>query len=188
MAEADYSQMPCHDYQRRKCAELRPVVNVGCKEDPAKLGRDFDAVNCDINDYDPQERLSLYEVPNFVRADACALPFDDESFEVAVVGEMLEHCPFDAAVLVLLEACRVIRPSGRIVVTIPLDSRPPEVQHEPHLLTVWEHGITSWHQTVWTDSMFRSLLQKTHLQEIEAHREELEYGFCRGFGAVLVKD
>jgi 2-polyprenyl-6-hydroxyphenyl methylase/3-demethylubiquinone-9 3-methyltransferase len=48
------------------------------------------------------------------RADARALPVADESFDVVVVGELLEHVPGPA--LVLAEACRALRPGGTLVV------------------------------------------------------------------------
>jgi 2-polyprenyl-6-hydroxyphenyl methylase/3-demethylubiquinone-9 3-methyltransferase len=48
------------------------------------------------------------------RADVRALPFRDESFDVVVAGEVLEHVPDLAAVVG--EACRVLRPGGTLVI------------------------------------------------------------------------
>jgi SAM-dependent methyltransferase len=49
--------------------------------------------------------------------DACELPFPPESFDVAVAIEVFEHlfAPHDACV----EIRRVLRPGGRLVVTVP---------------------------------------------------------------------
>lgn len=49
--------------------------------------------------------------------DASRLPFDDGSFDVAVCTEVLEHliAPLAAAE----EARRVLRPAGRLIVTVP---------------------------------------------------------------------
>jgi 2-polyprenyl-6-hydroxyphenyl methylase / 3-demethylubiquinone-9 3-methyltransferase len=82
-----------------------------------------------------------------VRADALALPFGDETFDVVVAGEVLEHVPdLDAAVI---EACRVLRPGGTLVIdtiaatrwgrflSITVGERipagPPRLLHDPAL-------------------------------------------------------
>lgn len=181
--------LPCHIYQRKMCEVVgaKPFLNGAAKEDPAKLGTLYDAVNLDVNDYDPQERISLYQIPNFVCGSLLNIPFGDSTFGTVVLGEILEHCPPASADRIMQEVKRVLRDDGRVVVTVPLDSRPPEVQHEPHLLITWEGGITSWHQTVWTDDKFTDLLERNGFEEIPEFRETLHYGFCSGTGAVLRK-
>ncbi len=181
--------MECHLYQRKMVQQvnLSPVLNGACKENPAKLALNAGDVNLDVNDYDPQERMSLYQVPNFVCGSLLDIPFANSSFGTVVLGEVLEHCPSAAADRIMQETRRVLRDDGRVVVTIPLDPRPPEVQHEPHLLITWEGGITSWHQTVWDDAKFAELLERNGFQEIPEFRETLFYGFCSGTGAVLRK-
>lgn len=52
-----------------------------------------------------------------VRADAYRLPFDDAAFDVVIAAEILEHLPDDRAAIA--EAVRVLRPGGRIAVTVP---------------------------------------------------------------------
>jgi len=181
--------LECHLYQRKMVQQvnLSPVLNGACKENPAKLALNAGDVNLDVNDYDPQERMSLYQVPNFVCGSLLNIPFANSSFGTVVLGEVLEHCPPAAADRIMQETRRVLRDDGRVVVTIPLDPRPPEVQHEPHLLITWEGGITSWHQTVWDDAKFAELLERNGFQEIPEFRETLFYGFCSGTGAVLRK-
>lgn len=179
--------MPCHQYQREMVAKFSksPVLNGACKEDPSNLGRDFNATNMDVNDYDPQERLSLYQIPNFVRGSLLNIPFPDRHFGTVVLGEILEHCPRPSAIKILSEAKRVVKSDGVIVVTYPLDPRPANVQHEPHLLITWEGGITSWHQSVWDSKSFEDLLNEVGLEQVPDLRVELQYGFCTGIGTVL---
>jgi SAM-dependent methyltransferase len=51
------------------------------------------------------------------RADVTAMPFADESFDAAVLGEVLEHVPDDAGAL--SEVARVLRPGGVLAVSVP---------------------------------------------------------------------
>src|SRR3989344_169049 len=50
-------------------------------------------------------------------ADASSIPLPDETFDLAIIAELLEHVPDPVAVL--REAHRLIKPGGKILVTIP---------------------------------------------------------------------
>ncbi len=52
-----------------------------------------------------------------VRANAYHLPFADGTFDVVIAAEILEHIPDD--VTAMAEAVRVLRPGGRMAVTVP---------------------------------------------------------------------
>jgi SAM-dependent methyltransferase len=52
-----------------------------------------------------------------VKADMCDLPFEDESFDLAVCVHTLEHIPDDR--LALRELRRVLRPGGLAVLQVP---------------------------------------------------------------------
>lgn len=58
--------------------------------------------------------LDQYDIPNFIRMDAQDLKFPDNSFDVAIMGEILEHV--DDPIRVLKEAGRVAR---KIIITVP---------------------------------------------------------------------
>lgn len=58
--------------------------------------------------------LDVYDIPNFVRANAEELPFDDGSFDVAVLAEILEHV--DNPDKALQEALRV---ADKVIITVP---------------------------------------------------------------------
>ena len=194
---SEQAYMPCHQYQRDKVLDLcgglyeTKVLNVASKEDPAHLGRDFAAVNLDIEDFDIETRTNLYTVPNFIQGTATDLPFPDETFNIVVIGELLEHCLMSAAIKVLSEAKRVLRHEGSIVLTFPKDSRDKRVQRPPHELREYEDGITSWHQVVWDTEQLKDLLHRAAL-EVSDHTL-IRYAVCDhagvecwGYGMVLV--
>jgi SAM-dependent methyltransferase len=52
-----------------------------------------------------------------VRGDLTALPFPDGAFDVVIASEVLEHIPADEAAFA--EIARVVRPGGRVAVTVP---------------------------------------------------------------------
>ena len=52
-----------------------------------------------------------------VNGDALSLPFADASFDRVIAAEVLEHLPADAAAMA--ELARVLRPGGRLAVTVP---------------------------------------------------------------------
>ncbi len=53
----------------------------------------------------------------FLCGDATVLPFADGSFDHVIASEVLEHIPQDS--LAIREIARVLRPRGRVAVTVP---------------------------------------------------------------------
>ena len=81
---------------------IPPILNVGSGENPAEF--DDSTVHLD---------LDKWKYPYSVQADAHWLPFKEDSFRTAVLGDVLEHIV--DPLRVLLEAKRVAQ---RIVLTI----------------------------------------------------------------------
>ena len=52
-----------------------------------------------------------------VQCDALRMPFPDASFDRVTISEVLEHVPADRAAMA--ELFRVLKPGGRLVVTVP---------------------------------------------------------------------
>jgi SAM-dependent methyltransferase len=70
-------------------------------------------------------------------ADAHALPFADATFEQVISSEVLEHLhtPIKAAA----EIARVLKPGGRLVLTVPMVYPVHEAPHDYHRFT--EFGL-----------------------------------------------
>lgn len=72
-----------------------PLLNIGCGINPCGWsGVGYTHFDIDIWDY-----------PNFVQGDAHHLPFPDDSFATAVMGDMLEH---------VLDPVRVLQEAARV--------------------------------------------------------------------------
>jgi SAM-dependent methyltransferase len=81
------------------------VVNVGSGEDLRQFGR-------------RTVHLDAHAPSVTIRADVSAgLPFRDATLDGALSVEVLEHVPDDAATLA--ELTRVLKPGGRLIVTVP---------------------------------------------------------------------
>ncbi len=114
--------------------ELQPgerLLDLGCGEGRhsilAYLDAPIEVVGLDLSGEDlntSQARFQEFVDPddhhrclNFVRGSGLSLPFPDHTFDVVVCSEVLEHIPdFEA---VLDEIRRVLKPGGRIAVSVP---------------------------------------------------------------------
>ena len=56
-----------------------------------------------------------------IKADICALPFDDNSFDWILCNHVLEHIPSDTKAM--QELYRVLKPGGKALLQVPLDPK-----------------------------------------------------------------
>lgn len=86
------------------------------------------------------------------------LPFEGTSFDAAVCRRTLSHLDMEAAVLVLTELRRVLRPGGVLVFDLP------NFHHPPYLEALARPGSGSWpaacRPRYWTAPMLRALLPR----------------------------
>lgn len=95
------------------------VLEIGCNEGwVAKAiaeDRGFEVVAVDNRDQAIIDAKEYFGI-EVVKADACALPFGDATFDCVVVGELLEH--LNNPGFGLAEAFRVSR--GHVIATLPI--------------------------------------------------------------------
>lgn len=94
----------------------------------------------------------------FQVADGRALPFPDESFDHAYSISVLEHIPSDGDAVALRELARVVKPGGRIVVTLPYaDSAWEDWRESPMYVDHGDgggrHFFGRWYDAATTDAL-----------------------------------
>jgi 2-polyprenyl-3-methyl-5-hydroxy-6-metoxy-1,4-benzoquinol methylase len=93
-------------------ARLRKTIDLGCGEgilveEFRKKG--FDIVGLDYN----------YQSPHVIRGDMTNLSFADETYDLALALDVIEHLSFEQQSQALAEIWRVLKPGGRAILTIP---------------------------------------------------------------------
>lgn len=102
------------DWIRANVDKSSRIIDIGCNK--GHLFDGWDRSNIHSVDIDK------YDLPNFIQADASkSLPYNDKEFDIAVLGEIVEHT--DDPIAVMREAIRVAK---KLIITVP-----------------WEHKWTS---------------------------------------------
>jgi SAM-dependent methyltransferase len=121
---------PRHELRERLLIDLflsaRPgpeVLNGGAGQGTlshrlARLG--FEVTSTDVSP-SAVELLRTRAPGRVVEADLTALPFERESFDAAVLGEVLEHIEDDRGALA--EVARVLRPHGVLALSVPANPK-----------------------------------------------------------------
>jgi hypothetical protein len=145
---------------QRECVERTEgaVLNVGCKEDPAHLKEFYSdrVTNLDIRDFNHDTFSNTGEkvsIPVDIIHDAtdAPWPFEDDQFDLVVIGDLLEDLQDDGCQLVVLAEAR--RVAKHLCITTPEDT-PERDWH--HYTTVTEEKLKTWLDlTGWSHGDFR---------------------------------
>jgi 2-polyprenyl-3-methyl-5-hydroxy-6-metoxy-1,4-benzoquinol methylase len=77
------------------------------------------------------ERLASIENLTFSPTPELVGPEHDASYDVVVCMETLEHCPDDAVEIVLSDLARLVKPGGRVVISVPIEIGPSFLVKQP---------------------------------------------------------
>ncbi len=116
-----------------------------------------------------------------VQGDALALPFGDGAFDRVIASEVLEHIPND--VDAIAELARVLRPGGRMAVTVP--ARFPERVN--WALSTEYHDIPGGHIRIYRQHELEQKLEAAGLMlrgSHHAHALHSPYWWIRCAGGV----
>jgi SAM-dependent methyltransferase len=94
----------------------RTVLDVGCGTGSMLGAVDAHSVGVDLRPEGLHATRRALPGARLVQADGVRLPFRDASFDVALLLDVLEHADDRR---LLDEVCRVLRPGGILVVTVP---------------------------------------------------------------------
>lgn len=160
------------------------ILNVGSNTDGAQLGsgkHSMGAVNFDLRDVD---HVTGQKMPVHRIGDARALPYFAE-FDTVVLGEILEHMERADAVLSLREAATALKYGGRIVITMPHDTRrdagtldTPEGEKQ-----FYAPGVYAYHYRSISWAELYGWIAEAGLSVIERSRIQYVWGEC-GSGVV----
>jgi len=95
--------------------------------------------------------------------DALALPYPDDTFDVVIASEILEHVPDDDAAIA--ELVRVLRPGGRLAITVPR-WLPEKICW---LLSDTYHANEGGHIRIYRADQLRSKLQRRGMTVTGSH-------------------
>lgn len=110
------------------------VLDVGCGDarflaDAATCGS---VIGVDVSSRALRFAKRLVPVARFVRSGGEALPFADGAFHVTTLLDVIEHIPDEDEARVIVEARRVLRPGGRLVISTNTDRSAREPKHYRH--------------------------------------------------------
>ncbi|MBF0346944.1 MAG: class I SAM-dependent methyltransferase [Magnetococcales bacterium] len=96
------------------------LLDVGCGLGylSEMLGRGYQCVGVDF-DMASLEANWKRQIGQMVRGNVDRLAFRDASFDLIVCSEVMEHLPWGLDAAVMKEMARVLKPGGRILITVP---------------------------------------------------------------------
>lgn len=157
------------EYQRNVARKYTPkaILNIGCNEDPAGLGEIPGVINCDAY---TNNNGRPYPVDLVFDCTVAPWPLEDDSAEIAIYGDIIEHMFPEELKVCLSETYRVCR---RISGTVPYDTR---ILNDPDYfekIKDVEKGVVHVH--AYTEDELKSILEEAGFT-ID-HFEVVHYGF-----------
>ena len=108
------------------------VIELGCG--PGHLtkkisDRNLDVVGVDISSEKIRQARESYPQIRFIDSDICDLTMPLGSFNTVILAEVLEHVSEETGAEILNKARQLMKPGGRIIVSVPNESHIPHPNH-----------------------------------------------------------
>jgi glycosyltransferase involved in cell wall biosynthesis/predicted SAM-dependent methyltransferase len=163
------------------------IINLASGHDPYGLKRNKGAFNVDYHERDIAGAEAAYAVD--LKADIRSLPVVHHGkYDTAVLGDILEHCEPEDGIKILQEANNCLRPGGKVVITMPEDTRPVFAQrgYEDESL-MYVDQISYGHKHVTRDMLFDWMHKANFMIR---HCDAINYrdaGIDMGWGVIGIK-
>lgn len=168
-------QRECCEKIRKQVRDMRfspPVIlNIGCNDDPANLKANYFAINCDIITEHPDPPHYPYNVDKVFDCTKLGWPFDTDSVDLVVLGDIVEHMYLIEFERCLMECQRI---SDTICITVPKDTR---ILEDPDYVSKIE-GVQKGHVhvEVYSRKQLELLLAQYGFKDQEI--QTVDYDFC----------
>jgi 2-polyprenyl-3-methyl-5-hydroxy-6-metoxy-1,4-benzoquinol methylase len=91
--------------------------------------RQLEVVGVDISGSKIARARELYPEILFIQSDVRDLALTEESFDSVVLAETLEHVPEEVGAQILSKAWSLLKPGGRLIVSVPNEDCIPHPNH-----------------------------------------------------------
>jgi len=108
------------------------VIEMGCGEGHlTKMiwDRQLDVVGVDISKMKIARARDQYPAISFMQSDVLDLTLPEQGFDSVVLAEILEHISDDVGTQMLSKAGQLLRPGGRLIVSVPNEDCIPHPNH-----------------------------------------------------------
>lgn len=146
------------------CSQVqgKDILDIGCSQGIVCLILGREGFNCigidaetDAIAYAQQELEKEEEATQkrvqFQLQDATGLSFEDEAFDTVILGEILEH--FTNPQKILQETFRVLKESGRVIITVPYGLNPHPDHKKTYYLLSFLEIVQPFFRSVLIDTM-----------------------------------
>lgn len=142
----------------------KKVIDLGCGEGEILTHDPVNFIGVDINK-SALERLKKKGL-QVIEASVDSVPVPDQSFDVVLCNNIIEHLTVDQAYNLIREAQRILRPGGELIIITPTPR------------TVWN---TFGHTKPYTVAAIMKLFRKNSLESFEA-LSPMKKDFCLYYG------
>jgi 2-polyprenyl-3-methyl-5-hydroxy-6-metoxy-1,4-benzoquinol methylase len=113
----------CLELMRKVNLKNKDVLDIGCsggwmvEEVSNQKGKSYFGI--DISSKSIKIAKKKYPKDNFKVGSAIKIPFSDQSFDVAIAFDVLEHIPKNTEIKMFTEINRILNPGGTLILSTP---------------------------------------------------------------------